>query len=69
MNWSQIVIGSNAEVFQRLSTMEYHQLEMQQHQQEIDMWPMGMVMMVFYEYCRCWTVSAQFAHMLLQNRE
>ena len=23
---------------------------------------MGMVMMVFYEYCRCWTVSAQFAH-------
>ena len=27
---------SNAEVFQRLSTMEYHQLEMQQHQQETD---------------------------------
>ena len=23
---------------------------------------MGMVMMVFYEYCRSWTVSAQFAH-------
>ena len=23
---------------------------------------MGMVMMVFYEYCRCWTVSAQFTH-------
>ena len=27
---------TNAEVFQRLSTMEYHQLEMQQHQQETD---------------------------------
>lgn len=27
---------NNAEVFQRLSTMEYHQLEMQQHQQETD---------------------------------
>ena len=27
---------SNAEIFQRLSTMEYHQLEMQQHQQETD---------------------------------
>ena len=26
----------NAEVFQRLSTMEYHQLEMQQHLQESD---------------------------------
>ena len=25
---------TNAEVFQRLSTMEYHQLEMQQHQQD-----------------------------------
>ena len=23
---------------------------------------MSMVMMVFYEYCRCWTVSAQFTH-------
>ena len=29
-------IVTNAEVFQRLSTMEYHQLEMQQHQQETD---------------------------------
>lgn len=27
---------TNAEIFQRLSTMEYHQLEMQQHQQETD---------------------------------
>ena len=27
---------TNAEVFQRLSTMEYHQLEMQEHQQETD---------------------------------
>ena len=27
---------TNAEVFQRLSTMEYHQLEMQQHMQESD---------------------------------
>ena len=27
---------TNAEVFQRLSTMEYHQLEMQQHLQESD---------------------------------
>ena len=27
---------TNAEVFQRLSTMEYHQLEIQQHQQETD---------------------------------
>ena len=27
---------TNAEVFQRLSTMEYHQLEMQQHLQETD---------------------------------
>lgn len=27
---------TNADVFQRLSTMEYHQLEMQQHQQETD---------------------------------
>ena len=27
---------TNAEVFQRLSTIEYHQLEMQQHQQETD---------------------------------
>ena len=27
---------TNAEVFQRLSTMECHQLEMQQHQQETD---------------------------------
>ena len=27
---------NNAEVFQRLSTMEYHHLEMQQHQQETD---------------------------------
>ena len=27
---------TNAEVFQRLSTMEYHQLEMQQQQQETD---------------------------------
>ena len=27
---------NNAEVFQRLSTMEYHQLEMQQHLQESD---------------------------------
>ena len=27
---------TNAEVFQRLSTMEYHQLEMQLHQQETD---------------------------------
>ena len=30
-------LQNNAEVFQRLSTMEYHQLEMQQHQQETDM--------------------------------
>ncbi len=29
-------ITSNADVFQRLSTMEYHQLEMQQHQKETD---------------------------------
>lgn len=29
-------IVTNAEVFQRLSTMEYHQLEMQQHMQESD---------------------------------
>ena len=29
-------LQNNAEVFQRLSTMEYHQLEMQQHQQETD---------------------------------
>lgn len=29
-------ITTNAEIFQRLSTMEYHQLEMQQHQQETD---------------------------------
>ncbi len=29
-------VMTNAEVFQRLSTMEYHQLEMQQHQQETD---------------------------------
>jgi hypothetical protein len=29
-------LTTNAEVFQRLSTMEYHQLEMQQHQQETD---------------------------------
>ncbi len=29
-------LSTNAEVFQRLSTMEYHQLEMQQHQQETD---------------------------------
>ncbi len=28
--------ASNAEIFQRLSTMEYHQLEMQQHLQETD---------------------------------
>ena len=27
---------TNAEIFQRLSTTEYHQLEMQQHQQETD---------------------------------
>lgn len=27
---------TNAEAFQRLSTMEYHQLEMQQHLQESD---------------------------------
>ena len=27
---------TNAEVFQRLSTMEYHQLELRQHQQETD---------------------------------
>ena len=27
---------TNAEVFQRLSTMEYHQLKMQQHLQESD---------------------------------
>ncbi len=27
---------TNAEVFQRLSTMEYHQLEMKQHLQESD---------------------------------
>ena len=27
---------TNAEIFQRLSTMKYHQLEMQQHQQETD---------------------------------
>ena len=27
---------TNAEVFQRLSTMKYHQLEMQQHLQESD---------------------------------
>lgn len=27
---------TNAEIFQRLSTMEYHQLEMQQHLQETD---------------------------------
>ena len=29
-------LQNNAEVFQRLSTMEYHQLEMQQHLQESD---------------------------------
>lgn len=29
-------LQNNAEVFQRLSTMEYHQLEMQQHMQESD---------------------------------
>ncbi len=29
-------LNTNAEVFQRLSTMEYHQLEMQQHLQESD---------------------------------
>ena len=29
-------LTTNAEVFQRLSIMEYHQLEMQQHQQETD---------------------------------
>ena len=29
-------MATNAEVFQRLSTMEYHQLEMQQHLQESD---------------------------------
>ena len=29
-------LQNNAEVFQRLSTMEYHQLEMQQHQQKTD---------------------------------
>lgn len=29
-------ITTNAEIFQRLSTMEYHQLEMQQYQQETD---------------------------------
>ena len=29
-------LQNNAEVFQRLSTLEYHQLEMQQHLQESD---------------------------------
>ena len=29
-------LQNNAQVFQRLSTMEYHQLEMQQHLQESD---------------------------------
>ena len=29
-------LQNNVEVFQRLSTMEYHQLEMQQHLQESD---------------------------------
>lgn len=29
-------LSTNAEIFQRLSTIEYHQLEMQQHQQEAD---------------------------------
>ena len=29
-------LQNNAKVFQRLSTMEYHQLEMQQHLQESD---------------------------------
>ena len=29
-------LQNNAEVFQRLSTMEYHQLEMQQHLQKSD---------------------------------
>lgn len=29
-------LTSNAQVFQRLETIEYHQLEMQQHQQETD---------------------------------
>ena len=32
----RLFMVTNAEVFQRLSTMEYHQLEMQQHLQESD---------------------------------
>ena len=32
----RLFMVTHAEVFQRLSTMEYHQLEMQQHLQESD---------------------------------